>query len=198
MITENKPDVWMIVIDDHPSSIYYRDRVLPSWLNLGYRVNLFSAVTPKDLDKYSELSFFKKHNKKRDSISEFTDTEKAVWYSHFLLWKQCVEDNTPIIICEHDIELVVPIQRELFDNEMVCLSHDPPNDIKPRQTHLAGGAYYITPKVARYLISVKKKRVTFNSDSWIHNTCDKFGKWHISKCKQIKDPNVGVTVTHNK
>lgn len=197
MTTASKPDVWMIVINDNPISVYYRDKVATSWLNQGYKLNLFDAVVPKDLPKYNDLTFDKKHSLKRGTVSEFTETEKSVWYSHYLLWKQCWEDKTPMIVCEHDVELIEPISNKMFRENMICLAHDPATDEKPN-TKLAGGAYYITPEAARWMLRIQRSKIKCNSDWVIHDTCNRYGIWSEGKCRQIKNPEIGVTVTHNK
>ena len=102
-MTIDKPEVWMIAITDNPVSIYFKNEVMPSWGE--YVVNHFEAKTPKNLSvdcDFLNLTF----KQKKDLIIEFSDTEKAVWYSHYFLWKHCWDTQTPIIIVEHDVKLL--------------------------------------------------------------------------------------------
>jgi GR25 family glycosyltransferase involved in LPS biosynthesis len=190
-----KPEVWMIAITDNPISMYFKNEVISSWE--GYVVNHFEAKTPKDLT--IDCDFLNLAFKQREKSNvEFSDTEKAVWYSHYFLWKRCWDTQTPIIIVEHDVKLLEEIEDEVFENDIVCLCHDTRenSDSKPK---LAGGAYYIKPKVARELMKIRhNKKIINNSDAWIHSTCDKFGKWYDHKCEQFKNSEVGTTIVHNK
>ena len=97
-------EIYMISMKHHPISEMYKREVLPSWKE--YEVKQFEAVTPKDLYKKTKIDFgFKTAGRKR----EFTSTEKAVWYSHFELWCECVKIKKPILILEHDSKLVKPL-----------------------------------------------------------------------------------------
>ena len=184
----------MIAISDNPISMYYRKEVLPSWVNHGFKVNHFEAVTPRNMPDF--LLF----DKKRGKVS-FTETEKAVWYSHYSTWKKCWDTQTPMIVVEHDIKLLHTLENEIFDSPIACLCHDfrtKGNDTVKKQLKLAGGAYYITPKIAKILMRIRhNKRINSNSDAWIHKICDENGKWYKHKCRQFKNPKVGVTIEHN-
>lgn len=182
-----KPEVWMISITGNPISEYYKDIVTPSWS--GYKINHFEAVTPQTMSEFNYLNF----GKKRDTI-EFTDTEKAVWYSHVECW--VIARSKPIIVVEHDILLDLPIPDEVFEQPMACLA----NSNRTSLRHLAGGAYYLTPDIATHMVNHVKnvKNITYNSDAMIHRKCDEFGKWYRHLCHQFKNPDIGYTVEHRK
>lgn len=187
----------MIVVKDNPISEHYRDLCLPSWEEKGFKVNIFDAVTPETLDQYNELTFGKKVNK-HNKVLDFTETEKAVWYSHYLLWKRCFDNNTPLIVCEHDIKLLAKLGNEVFKNDMACICHVKRNRKENTIIRHAGGAYFLTPKVAKNLVRVSNRIIDFNSDWWLHLNCDEYGKWLVGKSIHSVDPDIGVTVTHNK
>jgi hypothetical protein len=188
----DKPECWMIAISDNPISMYYKNEVLSSWTDRGFVVNHFEAITPKNLHEYDLLKFTKKRNK-----IEFTETEKAVWYSHYMTWKLCWDMQKPIIVVEHDIQLLKNLSEDVYTKNVACLAHvKRSNKVTAK---LAGGAYHITPYGARQLLRARhEKTITYNSDSWIHETCDKYGKWFHLHSIQIKDDKIGVTVEHNK
>lgn len=196
----NKPEVWMIAISGNPISMHYRNLVVDSWKQHGHVVNHFEAVTPDDLsnDKYKILKFSRKQSVRTKKSVRFTETEIAVWYSHFSTWKLCSEMNKSIIVAEHDIKLLQPVEDEVYNYDVACLAH-----VTRRKSteivKLGGGAYHITPKGANELLTiVKERKIIKNSDAWIHSKCDKFGKWFHHHSIQIKDDAIGVTVTHNK
>lgn len=192
-----KPDVWMIAISGNPISMHYRNLVVDSWRQFGHTVNHFEAVTPDDLKKeqYQFLPITKKHSNRTNKSVEFTETEIAVWYSHYHTWKLCFEIDEPIIVVEHDIQLLKEIDSEVYNYHVSCLAHVMR---KHQMAKLGGGAYYITPRGARALLRVRHdKAIIKNSDAWIHNRCDKMGKWFHDHSIQIKDDDIGVTVFHN-
>ena len=151
-------NIHMIVIDEHPISQMYSRITVPTWEKLGHKINKFSAVTPKDLYKKGQLIFGFKKNR------NFTGTEKAVWYSHFELWCECLKSNTPMIILEHDSKIIKPLP-DLSKEGYKFLSFIN-RDFGRKGHHLApGSGYYITPLVAQRLIAEAVcKPITSNSD----------------------------------
>lgn len=139
-------NIHMIVMDDHPISQMYSRITIPTWQKFGYKINKFSAVTTKDLYKKQQLIFGKKGKR------NFTGTEKAVWYSHFELWCECLTSGAPIIILEHDSKIVKALP-DLSKEGYKFLSFIN-RDFGFKGRHLApGSGYYITPIVAQRLIA---------------------------------------------
>ena len=112
-----RPEVWMIQIKDNPISMYYRGRVETSWKD--YDLRFYDAVTPATMQE-EDFNHFLNFDKKRGTI-EFSETEKAVWYSHVNLWVKA--RRKPIMIIEHDALLLESIDAEWFENDMVCFGH---------------------------------------------------------------------------
>jgi hypothetical protein len=141
----NQPyNIYMIAISDHPVSQMYLREVLPSWKD--YKVTKFEAITPKDLVYKNKLTFGLKSTER-----EFTATEKAVWYSHFELWCQCIVKG-PLIVVEHDSKLVKPLP-DLSKEGYKFLSFLE-RDFGEKGKHMApGSGYYITPPVAERLVA---------------------------------------------
>tara|TARA_R110002167_G_scaffold346000_2_gene556510 strand:- start:761 stop:1348 length:588 start_codon:yes stop_codon:yes gene_type:complete len=194
----NKPDVHMITMSENTISMHYRDYVLPSWKDAGYNVVEFEAIVPDDLSSLGRIIPLGDKTR-RNKVVGFTDTEKAVWYSHYSTWMLCRKLNTPIIVIEHDILLEHnEIDSDVFNYDIACLSHVTRKN--GDHAKLAGGAYYITPKGAKRLCAIKDHRdlITYNSDAWIHSQCDKYGKWFMMTTIQYQDPKIGVTVEHLK
>lgn len=190
-----KPECWMIAISDNPISMYYKNYVLPSWIDRGFKVNHFEATVPATVSQHSAKIPL---GKKRQRIP-FSDTEVAVWYSHFSTWKLCVDLNHPIIVVEHDIVLLKDdISPEVYNYDIACLAHVTRKNGDVAK--LGGGSYYLTPSVAQRMVKVTEEKgaISYNSDWWIHKHCDKYGKWFEMHCTQIKDDKIGVTVEHNK
>ena len=157
-------NIYMIVMDNHPISLMYSRITIPTWEKHDYKIKKFNAITPKDLYKKSKLEF--SNNRAR----KFTNTEKAVWYSHFELWCKCLNDFTPMVIIEHDSKLVKPLP-DLSKEGHKFLSFIDRDFGKKRGIYLApGSGYYITPIVAQRLISYAvSKPIMLNSDGHLAN-----------------------------
>ena len=157
-------DIYMIHMSEHPISQMYVRLTEPSWRKFGHKLNFFEAVTPKDLYKKNKLIF---NRKDRD----FTETEKAVWYSHFELWCKCLNSGKGMIIIEHDSKLVKSLPN--LQNEGYKYLSYMKRDFGKYEGKCVlspGSGYYITPIVAQRLIaSAVAKDIEINSDGHI---CD--------------------------
>lgn len=102
----------MIVIKGNEASEYYANHCIKSWKNFGINVKKFDAITPDDLPnnnfiKWKEYSDQDKYLLKGLKVP-ITDTEKACFTSHYMLWKKSAEENIPILVLEHDAYLETP------------------------------------------------------------------------------------------
>lgn len=124
MININTLPSFVIVIKDHPVSCFYYEKMKPLWNSLNVYPEVFDAIVPDTIPSES-LMFRKNYAHKYAKIGgkEFTETEKACFYSHFTLWKKCVELNTKILVLEHDN---VPFNPSLlfFNEEIFFKSFD--------------------------------------------------------------------------
>jgi GR25 family glycosyltransferase involved in LPS biosynthesis len=69
----------------------------PSW-----SPELFDGCTPKDLE-YLDKKYNLKNDRARYKPEDLLyKSKKSCFYSHFQLWLNCIEMNTPIAIVEHD------------------------------------------------------------------------------------------------
>ena len=188
------PHVYQIWIPDNRSSEYYSAYTRNSWKQQGFDLHLFEATTPEHLSDLSDLTF---NDLKLGGriVRPFSETEKAVWYSHYRCWKLCVELDVGIIVCEHDVRPIMPLKNiEWEQHGIIGLSHDHPT----RKT-LAGGAYYITPKIAQKMIDdIVEAVIAQNSDAYIHSRIARNGAFFKMHCKQIKKyDNYPATIEHS-
>jgi hypothetical protein len=139
--------IFMIVMTGHPISDMYKRLVTPSWR--GKKIHFFEAVTPKDLPYKTALKFGKKVTRK--NTREFTDTEKAVWYSHYELWCKCIQLRESILILEHDSMLTKPLP-DLKGKTHKFLSYVYAPDGKT-PVMAPGSGYFITPVSAQVLVA---------------------------------------------
>lgn len=159
----------MIKMTRNPISEMYSRICIESFNHFKHKVKTYEAVTPKDLYLKDELKFGKKDSRKE--IRDFTPTEKAVWYSHYELWKKCIKLNKPIIVVEHDSKLIRQLPQKIDVKKGKFLSfiyRDWNND---NVKHLApGSGYYITPLGAKILCKKALNNVIKeNSDGHLIN-----------------------------
>ena len=154
-VNKTLPELWMISMSDCEISQYYRKICQPTWEEKGFKVNHFEAMTPKDLNQFKDHLKF---GKKRPTLSgsrpyeiDFSPTEKAVWYSHFVAWMTCIQLNQPIIIVEHDAFLEQKLEPEIFDEKVKFISFGHKKEIHKKDPNLEiilamiCVSYYITP-----------------------------------------------------
>ena len=126
---------------------------------------------------------------------EFTPTEKACWYSHYMMWKRISESNERTLVLEHDALLL----EELID--------DPTKDFLKFGAHME--AYIMSPELATYLCKRLEEGtviVTLGPQGFLHdftiprrNTYHR--DWNIDFTKQtivrqLYDEALGLTINH--
>jgi hypothetical protein len=155
--------IYMIGMEEHPISQMYMRSVIPSWRKHKYSVEIFPAVTPKDLYKKHKLEFGLKNT--RYGKREFTSTEKSVWYSHFELWCKCYTSNKPILILEHDSKLVKPLPPMKKEGYKFLSFINRDFGDHPGRHIAPGSGYYLTPAIAsRLIVPAVTHTIMQNSD----------------------------------
>jgi len=203
-----KPEVWMIRIKNCKLSNHYKKISSYSWKRAGFKVRYYDAVTPKTMPRYRELNFAQNRRKMMKG-KYFSETEQAVWYSHYNLWHFCAFSVKPIIIAEHDAVLVNPIPESLYEEDIVSFGYssnlsylnDNKNTVKAPVKYLAGTAYYIKPTIASKMYEHHSNpgatKIAINCDGIVHDFVDMYGKRYNSVtpyCNNIK----GRTIVHPK
>jgi len=196
MMNAQSIEVWMIAISHSETSQLYVKECAPSWKN--YNLKSFEAITPKSLKHLNELHFYKKR-----SGREFTETEKAVWYSHFLLWKKCWEEKKPLIIIEHDSILRKDIG-EVGRTKLLSFLRDrkqfKSDPVENNNILSPGSGYVIFPDDIINLITFARNNpIDSNSDGYIREYVETKYGWpkDFSYIEQIKINNL-TTINHGK
>mgnify|MGYP003657299958 CR=1 FL=1 len=172
--------IYMIGMSTHLLSLIYSRYVTPSWK--GHNLRFFEAVTPKDLYKKTDLVFGVKGSR------HFTETEKAVWYSHYELWARCALEG-PCVIIEHDSCLVKPLP-DLSKDGYKFLSFVNDQPLPRQRLRLApGSGYYLTPQAAGRLIKNLPRVITVNSDGHLANTLNLRAETQKNDCYYIEQVN---------
>ena len=188
-------NIWMIQMSDNPISQHYKNIVLPSWKYRGYDVKEFEAITPETLPA-EPLRFSKCCSAGTPWPGRgFTDTERAVWYSHYLLWVKCAEMGKPILVIEHDTLLLRDLPRRGYQESVLGLGKVITE--KGRVQRWPAGAYYIPPIKAKQLIfRAKGSIIDCNVDGFINSHLRT--RKNLWVCLQIIDNDIGTTIHHDK
>lgn len=209
MVQFNKDEVgvYQIVIRGNETSEYYHEYTKPSWEKAGFSVYRFNAITPTDVEEYEDLNFSEFVMSRKYTAKGlkkiFTPTEKAVWYSHFLLWEKCLGINKPIVVLEHDCLLL---------DETKIVTH-PGSEMVFYDT-AAMGSYYLTPVAAKELVQKAiNQRITAGPYAFIADAIRdvelqrKYGKDFIVDSnhklydpgtRQVMSRKFGNTIEHYK
>ena len=198
------PEIKFIVISNNKTSLWYYEHVRSSWDKYApkFKKSRFEATVPNTIKEHSrivDLNFFNKAPMQEMTVwRAFSETEKAVWYSHARLWKRCIETNKSLIIVEHDCLLEYTLSKNLLCvHDMVCLSRWTNGNNKPRWVPAAAAAYYITPPIAKILLERVPTPIVYNVDGWIHKVCAQRGDFKLNVARQCDlNPKIGNTIKH--
>ena len=197
-------NIQMICISGNSISEYYSKICIEEWNRLGYNINKFEATTPSTRGnklKFQDTKF---------SGNPFTETEMAVWESHYRLWEYAVEVG-PLYIIEHDTYPFKPLKN--FSNMDFAIFSIFPRGrnrwLKYHEFVSPGSGYYLTKNTAKRLIELTHKRnIRENVDGHIHSnfrdflaqTDEQFQKYHLPNvsCFQIINDRIGTTISHNE
>lgn len=92
------------ILNNAISSRYLLETMEPIEMITGEQLVLWPATTPETMP--NNLVFEEYTPKTLASMPrKLTDTEKAVWYSHYLLWKYLIEYDRDSWIFEHDADV---------------------------------------------------------------------------------------------
>jgi hypothetical protein len=150
----------MIGMSDNEISKKYMDITIPEIIRIfGKPPIIWEATTPKTLPQ-NILNFgTKKPTFGTPFRTNFSETEKSVWYSHFNIWTYLKNENKNAYIFEHDVDLTKVIDLPIVENKhIICYRGI---------GHLE--CYYLTAKGATILCDLVSsyKTIEFQVDSFV-------------------------------
>jgi len=194
------PRVGMIFLEGNKISEKYKSIVSQSWINGGYSLDYIQGITPDTFgDAVKPLKFGKKRSG-RNAGKDFTETEKAIWYSHMKMWDITSRKASPYIIIEHDVMLLEHIDRiDIERYNILGLCHNGLLSKNPHRGYRvsAGGAYMLKNDIAKKMLDELPDVITTNSDAYIHNYITRYGVFKQSHSTQLYLPDLGTTIEHD-
>lgn len=194
---------YILVMKGHEISERYYDRLYRQLQQInGIEVLRWDAVTPETLHNFNSINFTEKWpSPPRNYSVGFTETEKAVWYSHMTFWEHVMKTNEPAFLFEHDI--VVYDEQVWIIEELLCNVVQGLDFCSLTMNILE--AYYLSPKLAKKLINFLKKdklNILENVDSYMLHFADLFqDEFNIDCLKNqilYSKPSFGKTIIHEK
>ena len=180
-------------------SRYYTNRIKESWFALGYsNLKFVEAIVPETIKDRCPIKLNFDKIRRGKKIRDFTPTEKAVWYSHYYLWRRIRRLKRNAIIIEHDNMLLEEIPNSITQYDLRAFCR---HNYKP--CLMAGSAYYITPKGADNLINDPGlKKIIQNVDGHLlmqkNQTPFKTDIYSNTYAQVIYDEKIGTTIKHGK
>ena len=193
----------MIQIPDNEVSQHYVQESLPSWESHGFDVNLFDAYTPEHMPDYLDFGLFW-------DTRDFSESEKAGFYSHLELWRKCYTEEKPIIIIEHDVKCDTSYMPIVDDFFAMC-DFNSESEWKNYSTRFKGHpywgtdeqlcpvthAYYMTDEIAETLFYTLSE-VTLDKfvDDYMWEFMGKDKSKIVNYTSPIYNESVGGTMIH--
>lgn len=194
------PAVGMIYLKNNPVSEQYKEIVSPSWINAGFDLRYHDGITPETIDKGVKKLAFGKKEGGRNKGKDFTPTEIAVWHSHVMMWEIASRKENPLIVIEHDVLLLKPMERSMLSSHpIIGLSHCGLLSKHPNKGYRisAGGCYMLNNQIAKKMLAKLPKTITFNSDGYLHNFIARYGTFKQDYSTQLYVPKIGATIDHD-
>ena len=112
----------VITIEDNPKSIQSASRCIASAPYL--KIKHHKAITPDDdIEKLLEINKIKNlNNFKNDTRYSRYERCLSAFLSHLYAWKDCIDNNEPTIIFEHDAVVVNQIPQFFKFNKVMTIS----------------------------------------------------------------------------
>lgn len=210
MILTNQPKTFVICFEDKDytttEGIYHQkitkkfyEELISSLNRYDWDWNVFPAI-----DGYALTQ--KDWNNIEVTIKKNTKFEKKLgaqgcFYSHFILWKKCIDLQQPILILEQDAIVLsewrsVEIRNELLRIGYHFLHHERQDKITG-SWHSGSWAYIIDPSTAATLINFCKKNYAMPVDKLFGTNIINYRFLEPPICK-LNTPSMIVSTTNGK
>ena len=115
---------FIIRLKNNPISEKYAELCILQAATFGISVELFDAINGLEYQRHLEdLNIYPRYKFKKGRAGVF-----GCFLSHYYLWKQCVTENIPFIVLEHDGFFIRPLPDnilESFSDVLKLDNHDP-------------------------------------------------------------------------
>ncbi len=184
---------YVIAIPNHPISSQYFMETVPVIEDItGNQCVMWPATTPENMPDFLKFRRDKPPTYATDYRAPMTETEKAVWYSHYFLWKHMFRYNEDAWIFEHDADLSrMPIWPEVQEHVGIAFCRD----------YGSMFGYFVRAEVCEILVDcVERIMIIGQIDTWMYDYVTQFMPRHIIPERYNMDVNqlthYGTTINH--
>lgn len=168
MLIEKQPKTFVIALKDHEMSLKQLEDCKASATKHGWYLETFWGVNGRSITQKDWINIGITPMIKRLG-------QQGCWFSHFLLWKQCIDLGEPIVVLEHDAVIQQPWQTLEVNNSLVKLHrHYRKYPMDPKWVHPVTGrwspsthAYCLLPEHGEKLIDAAKRLGCYNADVFL-------------------------------
>lgn len=183
---------YIIGMSNNEISKKYMEIVIPEIKRVTFNdVQLWEATTPETLPE-GPLKFNKTKPTKMTPIpKELSPTEKAVWYSHYKLWKYIAQNVENCWVFEHDVDL----------SKINVLFPTINKHLMTARNKGCMECYYITPHAAKLISSIaEKEQIYYQVDGFVYyliKSMDKIKNISSTQLLPIEQlTHLGNTIDH--
>jgi GR25 family glycosyltransferase involved in LPS biosynthesis len=165
MILSNQPKTFAIALKDHPVSEKQLKDCLSSAKKNNWSVEIFWGVYGNTLTPQNWIDVGVRSHIR-------TPGAKGCWFSHYYLWKKCIDLDEPIVVLEHDAIIQRPWESLEIDKSIIKFHrHYRKDPTSYKWNHPVCGrwspsthAYCISPAHAVTLIEAAKNLGAYPAD----------------------------------
>jgi GR25 family glycosyltransferase involved in LPS biosynthesis len=153
---------FVIVLRDYPKSERFYTEAMKAFQLHGWNVERYDAVDARVFDLEEELqkrNLFISENIKKIDKPIVNPGAQGCFFSHYDLWRKCIELNETIAVFEEDAIAIAPPSMEDFEDVLkMRLGHETQDAILKKTTifgqfRVGADCYLIKPTGARKLIN---------------------------------------------
>lgn len=187
---------YVITLTEKPESVEVANRCIKTGARFGVSVEKWAAYSPQSaVEKWEDVLLEHNHIPVDRFVEKYSRFENclAAFFSHYSLWKKCIELNEDILILEHDAVFNNFLPEVHFSGVMSFGAPSYGKYVTPQligrnklisKQYLPGAhAYAVTPTAAKVLVDGATKRAA-PTDLYLSNAnfsfIEEYYPWPIS------------------
>lgn len=154
---------YIIYISEYDLSVEMAETAYNSGVSHGWNIHYFEGVNGKTqtLEDF-DLKIDPTMKKTRKAMQK--PGVQGCFLSHFQLWSVCVENDTPLCVLEHDIEITGPFPEIEFEDVLKIYVGEPTKKISLGNWWNSAAAYCIKPAGAKKLVNFVQENGAMPAD----------------------------------
>jgi glycosyl transferase family 25 len=136
----------IIRLKDNPISEKHAAECVEQAAKFGIEVSYFDAINGLEYQSHlTTLNIHPKYKFKKGKAGVY-----GCFLSHYYLWRQCIADNVPYCILEHDGYFIKPLPADMLDHFTDVLKLDGENPFTKHYDHIINSQNAQTVSIQKY------------------------------------------------